>query len=328
MIGIFKQKAPGNVALLLILGLVLKLPLFLSPKLAASTPLDGKLYAAFILWLTKNNAAFSSGIIAFLLIYIHALVITGIINEYRMTARSNFLPGMAYMMITSLLPEWSFLSAPLVAATFIIWAFAMLFQLYNNEYANTKIYNIGLLLGVSSLFYFPALLFAICVITGLLILRSFRLNEIFLLILGAITPYYFYGVYLFLTDQLSLQKLIPQIDFQLPPLTTSLWVVGAILLLTIPFLTGGYYIQTQLRKMLIQARKNWSIVLLYLFFALFIAFVNNGGTYTNWVIAIAPFSAFHASAYFYPPRTWLTTILFFGTIGFILAQQYVTNAWQ
>jgi hypothetical protein len=245
-----------------------------------------------------------------------------------MTARSTFLPGMAYMLITSLLPEWSFLSAPLIAATFIIWAFAKLFQLYNNEYANTKIYNIGLLLGIASLFYFPSLLFIACIIIGLLILRSFLVNEIFLLLIGATTPYYFYAVYLFLVDGLTINKLIPLIHVQAPPLTTSLWIVGGILFLTIPFLIGGYYIQTQLRKMLIQARKNWSVVLLYLFIAFFIAFVNDDEVYTNWIVAIAPFAAFHACAYFYTPRTWITTMIFFAMVAFIMAQQYVTNAWQ
>ncbi len=328
MIGIFKQKAPGNVALLLILGLVLKLPLFLHPQIVDATSYDGKLYGAVIALITKNGSIFLSGILAFLLLYIHALIITGIVNEYRMTARSTFLPGMAYMLITSLLPEWSFLSAPLIAATFIIWAFAKLFQLYNNEYANTKIYNIGLLLGIASFFYFPSLLFIVCVIIGLLILRSFRLNEIFLLLIGAITPYYFYAVYLFLVDGLTINKLIPLIRVQVPPLTTSLWIVGGILFLTIPFLIGGYYIQTQLRKMLIQARKNWSVVLLYLFIAFFIAFVNDDEVYTNWIVAIAPFAAFHACAYFYTPRTWITTMIFFAMVAFIMAQQYVTNAWQ
>jgi hypothetical protein len=80
--------------------------------------------------------------------------------------------------------------------------------------------------------------------------------------------------------------------------------------------------------MLIQARKNWSVVLLYLFIAFFIAFVNDDEVYTNWIIAIAPFAAFHACAYFYTPRTWITTMIFFAMVAFIMAQQYVTSAWQ
>jgi hypothetical protein len=31
----------------------------------------------------------------------------------------------------------------------------------------------------------------------------------------------------------------------------------------VPFLTGGYFIQDNLRRMLIQIRKGWSLILLY-----------------------------------------------------------------
>ena len=128
--------------------------------------------------------------------------------------------------------------------------------------------------------------------------------------------------------RLQLNKMIPELKLQIPGLSNSLWLGGSILLLAIPFLVGGYYIQAYLRKMLIQARKNWSIVLLWLFFALLIGFVNPSAGFTNWVIAVAPFAAFHACTYFYPTRNRMPAFLFFIMIAFILAQQYATNLWQ
>ena len=138
MIGIFKQKAPGNVALLLIVGLILKLPLFIYPKIIPSVQPDGNLYTGVVSWLNSTGVSVLSGLLSFLLLYVQALTITGIVNEYRMTTRQTFLPGLAYMLITSLLPEWSFLSAPLVATTLILFAFAKLFHLYNNNAARAS----------------------------------------------------------------------------------------------------------------------------------------------------------------------------------------------
>jgi hypothetical protein len=328
VIGIFKQKAAGNVALLLIAGLVLKLPLFIYPKIISSAGADGKLYALVVLWIKNSNIAVLSGLLSFLLLYVQSLIINGIVNEYRMTTRQTFLPGLSYMLITSLMPEWSFLSAPLVATTLILLALAKLFHLYNNPLANSKIYNIGLLLGIASFFYFPSFLFSVCFITGLLILRPFRLNEVLLLVLGITTPYYFYAVYLFLTDNFSWQQLLRALWINVPGIKASLRAVGSIILIIVPFLVGAYYIQINLRKMLIQARKNWSIILLCLLFALLIGFTNGAGVFTNWVIAVAPFAAFHACAYYYPPKKWVSSVLFFATITFILVQQYLTVAWQ
>lgn len=327
MVGIFKQKAPGNVALLFVLGLLLKLPLFLAPKHAVVSGADGRLYTELALFLKEQNALLTS-VLSLLLLYVHALMITTAVNEYRMTAKHTFLPGMAFMLITSLVPQWSFLSAPLVATTFIIWAFNRVFALYNASLAGGRVFNIGLIAGLASFFYFPALALFICLLIGLVILRPFRINEILLLIIGMCTPYYFYAAYLFLFDTFRLNILIPgAVTFYIPNLSNSLWIVFSTIFIGLPFLFGGYYIQVHLRKMLIQARKNWSIVLFFLLLALVIPFINGSDRLTPWVIAAAPFAAFHASAYLYG-RTWATNVLFFAMSAFILIQQFVTNAWQ
>lgn len=309
-----------------IFGLLIKLPLFLAPRAAVSTPLDGKMYQ-WVSMSLQGLVPIVSSLVAFLLLYIQALQVTTMVNEFRMIAKPTFLPGMAYLLVTSLLPEWSYLSAALVANTFIIWAFIKLFELYNLQGANGRIFNIGLLLGIASFFFFPSFLFAVSVLIGLMILRPFRLNEIILLLFGIATPFYFYGVYLFLNDRLSLQQLFPRITFNVPTLKNSIWQVGSTLLLGIPFLMGGFYIQTYLRKMLIQARKTWSIVLLYLLLAILIPFTNNTFTYTSWIVTAAPFAAFHACAYYYPNKRWLPVVIFYLMLAFVLAQQFVTKTW-
>lgn len=327
MIAIFKQKSPGNVAILFIFGLLLKLPLFLYPKNVAAAPIDGRLYQWFISTLPKNNAL-PCAVIAFALLYIQALMVNYLVNEYKMIARASYLPAMAYLLITSLLPEWNYLSSPMVANTFIIWIFIYLFRLYSSANAKAQVFNIGLIAGITSYIYFPSAAFVICILLGLMILKPFRLNEIFLFLLGATTPYYFHIVYLFLTDGLNFKNFFPSISVRVPTIKSSIWLAAAILLLTIPFLLGGYYVQTHLRKMLIQVRKNWSILLLYLLLAFFIPFINSDQSFETWILVTAPFAAFHACAYFYPPNRWFPLVLFFITIGFILYQQYVILTWQ
>lgn len=245
-----------------------------------------------------------------------------------MTTRQTFLPGMAYLLITSLLPEWSYLSAALVASTLVIWSFSKLFKLYNIATANGIIYNTGLIIGIASFIYFPSLFFGLCILLGLMILRPFRINELLLFLLGVLCPYYFYAVYLFLTDSLTVNKLLPPLQVKFSLFTKSVWVVISTILLSIPFLLGGYYVQSHLRKMLIQARKNWSILLIYLLLALFIPLVNPVALFTDWIIIAAPFAAFHACTYLYPPRKWLSLLLFVIMVAYILVQQYATPAWH
>lgn len=330
MIDLFKQKSPANIVLLLIFGLLIKMPLFLHPQQITPLAEDGKLYHAFVAFFTPANGsnAFSGAVISFFLLYGQALLINYIVNEQRMTNKQTFLPAMAYLLITSLFPEWNYLSAALLSSVLIMWAFTKLFTLYNAASANTIIFNIGLILGVSSFIYFPSVAFVLCLFLGLMILRPFRINELVLLVIGILTPYYFYSIYLFLNDQLVWTNVFPVFSIHTPDVKSTIWVAVAVVLLGVPFLLGGYFIQTHLRKMLIQARKNWSILLLFLLLALFIPFINSVNTLHNWVLVASSFAAFHASAYLYPQKRILPLLLFFLTLGFILFQQYGTNVWH
>lgn len=325
MIGVFKQKSPGNVGLLFIFGLLIKLPIFLYPGNVVTRETDGPLYQWLMLALPSDQLGHS--IIAFLLLYTQALMLNYLASEYRMLPRQTYLPAMAYMMITSLLPDWNYLSSPLLANSFIIWMFISLFRLYNASNARPQVYNMGLIAGISSYIFFPSTAFVFCVLLGLLILKPFRLNEIALFILGWTTIYYFHAVYLFLNDRLSIENFFPGISFQVPVIQSSIPLAAGTLLLAIPFLIGGYYVQNHLRKMLIQVRKNWSILLLYLLLAFFVPFINSDPSFYTWILVTVPFAAFHACAYFYPGR-WLPIILFSITIGYILYQQYGTPTWH
>jgi hypothetical protein len=80
--------------------------------------------------------------------------------------------------------------------------------------------------------------------------------------------------------------------------------------------------------MLIQVRKNWSLVLIYLLFALCIPFLNNYSKgFENWVLITVPFAAFHAFTYLYPPQRWLPALIFWLTVGYVLFYQYGGPGW-
>jgi hypothetical protein len=326
VIAVFKQKSPGNIAVLFIFGLLLKLPIFMYPKAVVATRNDGRLYQ----WLVSSlsNSTLLSAVIAFLLLYIQALLLNYLVNEFRMMPRYNYLVAMSYMLITSLLPEWNYLSSPMMANTLIIWMFVYLFSLYNAPNAKSQVYNIGFIAGISSYIYFPSSAFIICIFLGLMILKPFRINEIVLFILGCLTPYYFHIIYLYLADKLSGANFFPHVFIKVPSVQNSIWLAAGTLLLTLPFLLGGYFVQTHLRKMLIQVRKNWSVLLLYLLLGFFVPFINSDNSFHTWILMVPPFAAFHACAYYYPKKRILPLLLFFITIGYIIFQQYNTHVWQ
>lgn len=329
MTGIFKQKNPANIFLLLLLGVLIKLPIFMHPYTPAPRPGDGILFQLILDGLRPygESTPMIYPLLAFLLLYLEAILLSNFINTQRMMSKPNYLPGMAYMIITSLFPEWNHFSAPLLVNLILVIVLTQLFRIYNQPKALGSVFNIGLALGIASFLFLPSLTFIIWILLALAVMRPFRLNEWIVCLVGVTTPFYFYAIYLFITNNWSWNELWPYLSLKLPTVKQSAWLAGSVFLLTVPFLAGGYYVQESLRRMLIQVRKGWSLLLLYLFGALFIPFVNSTDNFENWIMAAIPLAAFHACTYLYSSFRIFPLLLFWLSVAFIIAYQYYVPGW-
>lgn len=329
MTGIFRQKNPANIFLLLVVGVLIKLPMFTHPHIPVVKPGDGILFREILDLLepTGKSTPVIYPILAFLVLFLQAVLLTGFFNRQRMMSQSTWFPGMAYMLITSLVPEWNYFSAPLLVNTILVLVLSGLFRIYNQPKALGAVFNIGLALGISSFLFFPSITFMIWILMALAVMRPFRLKEWLLCIVGATTPFYFYAIYLIINGNWSWGSLWPYFTISLPSVKQSAWLAGSVFLLTVPFLAGGYYVQESLRRILIQVRKGWSLLLLYLLGALFIPFVNNSNSFDNWIMAAIPLAAFHACTYLYSNLRIFPLLLFWLTVAFIIGYQYYGPGW-
>ena len=303
--------------------------MFLHPHVVVSRPEESILFRGILNFLQPTGQTFPSvyPLLAFFLLFVQAITLTRFINNQRMMNRPTYFPGMAYLLITSLFPEWNYFSAPLIVNTILLFVLSGLFNIYNQQNAKGAIFNIGLGLGIASFIFFPSLTFIIWILMALAVMRPFRLNEWALCITGITTPFYFYAVYLVVTGEWSWSQLWPYINVHLPYIRQSVWMAGSVFLIAVPFLLGGYYVQDNLRRMLIQVRKGWSLLLLYLLGAIFVPFVNNTNTLENWVMVAIPFAAFHACTYFYSTLKIIPVLLFWLTVAFVVGYQYYGPGW-
>jgi len=195
-------------------------------------------------------------------------------------------------------------------------------DLYNSPRPGAAIFNIGVWTGIVSLLYIPAVAFLLLVLFGLLTMRPFRIREWLVGLLGFTFPYYFLFLYLYLSGNWSWADIVPKIVFTVPAFPESVWISLGMAWLVIPFIIGGFYIQKNLSKFLIQIRKSWSLLLLYLLVAVVIILINRVNSYENWIIMAIPFAAFHAAAYYYPVKTIGPNILHWLIVFYILFMNY------
>jgi hypothetical protein len=195
--------------------------------------------------------------------------------------------------------------------------------LYNVPKAGNVIFNIGLLLGIATLIYHPAIVFMVLIIFALFIMRPFRIQEWVISLLGITTPYYFLALALYFTDQWHWKNILPAISFALPGMPTSVFTTISIALLVIPFVVGGYFVQNNLNKMLIQVRKGWSLLLICLIISLSVILINGSNSYVNWILCAVPITAFHSAAYFYPADRNFPLILHWVTFAYAIYLNYI-----
>ncbi len=323
MIGIFKANNPFNSFLLFIYGLLLKLAFFIHPPIPVIQKTDGVLFRGMLAKLGLLGAHFPLiyPVITYFLIFIQAVFFNRLINDQKIMQRPNYLPAMSYLLITSMFQEWNVLTAPLVINTLLIWVWAKMSTLNSNANPKTALYNIGIMIGVSTFFYFPSLAFVLLIVFGLIVLRPFKLAEWIISFLGILTPYYFWAAYLFLTDKLKEYK-FPQFEISYPRFHKNYLEIAGICLLIIGFLLGVYFLQTNFRKLQIQTRKRWSLILLYLVVALLVPFINATHTFDYWILAAIPLSAFLGCAFLYPAKRWLPLFLHWLMVLIVIVISY------
>lgn len=242
-------------------------------------------------------------VLAFLLLYVQSLLLNEIVNKNKLFPKPNHLTAMCYLLLTSLFSQWYVLSPAMIVATLLILVIARLCKLQHVQEANKTLYNIGLLLGVSILIYFPNVVLLLLVYLGLIILRAFRLNEWVIAFLGVITPIYLFISAIFLINN-NTNLFNPILGMSIPKIHFSIYEWIALVIIIITILVGFVFIQNNMRKLLVQSRKSWTIFYLFLIFALILPFLNTHSAMSYYFFSIIPLSAIKASALLFPERRW------------------------
>ena len=321
--GTFKANNPYNTFLLLVYGVLLKLPMFVHPVIPAPQLTDGFLYKLLLVQLSAagKNLPGIYPLIAFVLLYMQAVTFNQLANGQRLMQKPNYLVGMAYLLITSLFKEWNMLSAPLIVNTLLVWVWAKMSSLNNNQKPLATLFNIGITISIATFFYFPSVAFAALIIFGLVVTRPFELAEWLLALIGIITPYYFLMAYVFLTDKWKGYKL-PGMAISVPRFYETRWALAAIIIVLFASVTGLFFIRQNMRRQLVQTRKSWYLVFLYFLVAVSVPFINATRSFEYWILCAVPLSAFVGCTFLYPEKKWFPRLLHWLMVAFVIAFSY------
>ena len=329
MIRFFSGNNPLNVVILFFIGLLIKLPYFITPVIPQTNVTDGFLYIELLKALQTTGAAVPIiyPIISFVLLFTQAITFNGLVNDQKLFSSPNYLLALSYLVVTSVVPEWNVLSPALIINTILVWAWPRMVGLYNHPKPKTILFNIGFGFGICSFFYFPSVYLLLLLIVALILFRPFYLTEWLVAILGILTPFYFLLVYFFVWDRWHMvEAVVPAQYLRLPDVLFDwqFWVTFS--LVVFPLVIGLLMSSRYSSRLLVQIRKSWNFMIFYLIIALFIPFVNSFQGLTHWILAVVPISLFQAAFYFYPKNKRFPELIFWLSLIWIVANYALLNS--
>ena len=204
-----------------------------------------------------------------------------------------------------------------------VYRFSYVLKLSSTPQPRKWCFNVGLMLSIAVMFYFPVILFLPLFMLFFWIFRPFALQENVACILGFLTPVYLMLAVFYLQGRLpkafaSLNNHIQYPSKILQPIPVFIFIGICILLMLISVFVSNQ----NAFKNAILTRKKWRIVNVYLFFALIIALLSTQFPSSYFILALTPFSILLSQSFQNRKEKWNIFTFFFLMIS-VLSMQWV-----
>jgi hypothetical protein len=305
-----RSHSPVSLILIPLLGIVLWLPGFLHPGQTIEEPfmpLYGSLNGFFLAHPLVGT------ITGFIILMGEAFLLNFLLQQHQILTRKNWLPALLTVVFGSCSSGLLWPLPEQLAGLLILAALYLLLGTYRQDRALSPIFNSGVLLGLASLFYFPAFLFFFFFFIVVIMLRPFVWREWLMLLIGFLLPFIYSGFWFFWNDQLEISTQVYLINPILDrsfflKLDTSDYFLTAVTLLLIVVSTGRL-LSSSLTSAL-KTKKGIGVMTWLMFFSLVVLLPAPNFASGSFRFVIYPL-AFLASNYFLAARRlWIAESIF------------------
>lgn len=214
--------------------------------------------AAFMYWLIgvfSGHEQFGYELAAYIIIFFQAVYLILVSFQRELFLERNYVIGLIYVLLANLSFDLGKLSPALMGTTFLIVAFnSFAKQIGNRDGVRDDVVEVGLFIGIATLFHLPFFIFLPWVILAMLAFTGASFRQLLLIMLGFILPIFIVAIYFYSVSdfelfrhnvlensirftQLSFEKLLEVSYTYLPTLLIS--IVGYFYLITNSRFNGG-----------------------------------------------------------------------------------------
>jgi len=194
---------------------------------------------------------------SFLLILLFLIIVNFVVKKNRLT-RDNSYALLLTVVILGTFSETLFSLKFLLANIALLLSYRKVYSLRSATNTKGKLFDAGLWLGVAALISEWSLLFVILIYIGMTIYQRIDLKNIFIPIVGLVTPIFIYFTYSMLIDNIELfhNRWLFQTSFNFVPYNQLKFLIPITFLLTIMLWSVSLFIP-KLSAIGVNAKRSW-----------------------------------------------------------------------
>lgn len=324
MIQVFRSSNPINILWLIVLLFLMRFGALVHFPLNTNASFTGlflRLLLAYpAVYLTPSGNIFWSAV----LVLAQALWFNYLINNYNLLGKPSFLPALLYITVSGLFTSFLILSAPLTCNFLLIWMLQKLLNFYQTEEATSTAYDLGLIVGIGTLIYFPFIALFLVIWIALLIFRTFNWHEWISAIMGVSTVLFFLSVYYYCTNHTAaFHTLWASFDANFPVINiTRPYRFVVLVPLVLIFILALFRLQNNFLKSMVMVRKTFQSLFFILLIVAAASFIKTDFSFNHFLLAAVPVATLSAYYFLYATKKWFYESLYLLLLFSILYFQF------
>jgi len=266
----------------------------------------------------------SNVFITLILTILQAFYLNKVVNHFNLLGKPNFLTALMFMTLVSVFIPFLVLSPTLICNFITIWMVQKLFNIYKHADVKGIMFDLGLLVALGSLIYFPFIVMLLLIWASLVILRAFSWREWITPLLGVTVVYFLLAVcYYWLERMDEFYEIFRPFTYALPT-RLNMDVHDYFVLIPIVVAIGGFLfiLKDNFFKSVVQVRKSFQLlfVMLILIFGSF--YLNPDKSVNHFLLTIPALSIYLAYFFTYAKVKWFYETLYLIILATIIYFQF------
>lgn len=286
------------------------------------SPLSGVVYWILDSLFGRSQVAYQA--LAFAVSLFQVLYFNYVLRSRDVLPERSNVPGAIYAVFLTISFDLATLSPMLMAASFLLLALGVAIKMLERRLVTNEIFEMGLYIGIATLFYLPSALFMAWAFVTILFYTGATLRQHVLGFFGSVFPLLMVMLFFYLNDGVeNLNRNLLTSVFQVRQYNLTDFSTLFISLF-LPFLIGvlGFMrMLTNSRLINFQSRVQQSMALWFIASVLLIPLMPYLAPmqFVLFIPVVAYFSTYYFQSF---KRRWLAELLFLGVVGGILLISY------